>query len=737
MRRSIQLLALAAGVAAALTPIAARADMHENNAPWPHWRGPSQNGTSAETGLPERWEINGENHLWKADIPLRSTPIVMNGRVYVLGRAGKDISEQERAACFDAKTGELLWDDAFNIYLTTIPFPRAGWASPVGDPETGNIYVHGVGGVFRAYDQDGNILWSKSLTERFGRISGYGGRTNTPVIAGNNVVVSFLNSSWGGQIPRHRFWAFAKNTGDLVWTTTLPGRPLDTTYSVPVVADIGERRLIVTGAADGAVYALQATTGEIVWSFALTKRGVNASVAVDGNRVYAAHGEENIDSNIMGSVICIDGSLQGDITRTGALWRQDGYVVGYTSPAVHNGVLYNIDNSSNLHAFNGETGNALWTHGVATVGKGSPVIADRKAYVPEVNGRLQILRLGAAEPVLLDEELFMLDDRPAEIYGSPAVGYRRVYIPTESGLYCIGTDPNAPTEASLPPMLGPEPEEPVMTAARLQIRPSEALLKPGESADFAAYAVAENGYLIAAKAAEWSVAGAKGSVDARGRFTARADSNGSAGVVTAKIGDLQASGRVRIVPNLPYEEDFSEAPAGQAPPFWIGSAGKFKTTELEGERVLHKGRVARGLDRSYVYIGAPDSFGYEVQADMMGTKPRRAMPDMGVIANRYVLTLEGNHQQLHIFSWASDLRMAKHIPFQWEPDVWYRMKMRVDAEGEVGVVRGKVWKRGEPEPKNWTIEAEDPYPNREGSPGIYGFSYADIYYDNISIRKAQ
>ena len=108
---------------------------------WQSWRGPNQDGTSAETGLVSNWSVEGENLLWQADFIGRSTPVVLNGRVYVMGRIGKDITEQERIACFDAKTGDMLWDDTFNVFHTTITFNRVGWTSPVGDTETGNIYV--------------------------------------------------------------------------------------------------------------------------------------------------------------------------------------------------------------------------------------------------------------------------------------------------------------------------------------------------------------------------------------------------------------------------------------------------------------------------------------------------------------------------------------------------------------------------------------------------------------------
>ena len=77
--------------------------------------------------------------------------------------------------------------------------------------------------------------------------------------------------------------------------------------------------------------------------------------------------------------------------------------------------------------------------------------------------------------------------------------------------------------------------------------------------------------------------------------------------------------------------------------------------------------------------------------------------------------------------------MAKRIDFHWDMGVWYTMKMRVDIEGGKAIVRGKVWKKGDPEPDAWSIEVEDPLPIEEGSPALYGYSPATIYYDNVKM----
>ena len=408
---------------------------------WPTWRGPNQDGTSVETGLISTWSPEGENLIWDAEFIGRSTPIVLNGRVYVMGRVGEDITEQERVACFDAETGELIWNYQFNVFHTTIPFNRIGWTSLAGDPETGNIYAHGVQGLFFCFDKDGNIIWSRSLTEEYGRISGYGGRVHTPIIAGDLVVVSYLNSGWGTQAAtRHRYFAFDKRTGDLTWVSTPGGIPLDTTYSTPVVANINGQYLIIGGNADGSIYAMKQNTGEMVWGFKLSQRGLNTSVIVSGTKVYASHSEENIDNTEMGRVVCIESTGTGDVTQTHELWRYDAVNVGYTSPTLNAGHLYVVDNSANLHCLNADTGELHWNHSIGKVGKGSPIWADGKLYATEVNGTFAILQPSEdkCETLSIQEISRAEEDHYVEIYGSPAIADGRIYFTTEERLYCIG-----------------------------------------------------------------------------------------------------------------------------------------------------------------------------------------------------------------------------------------------------------------------------------------------------------
>ena len=107
-----------------------------------------------------------------------------------------------------------------------------------GDKETGYVYLHSVSGIFRCYDPDGKVVWEHSLGEDFGKISGYGGRTQTPIIDEDRVIVSFMATNWGatkGPAPLHYYYAFDKKTGELQWVTAPGGKPKDTNYSLSLI----------------------------------------------------------------------------------------------------------------------------------------------------------------------------------------------------------------------------------------------------------------------------------------------------------------------------------------------------------------------------------------------------------------------------------------------------------------------------------------------------------------------
>jgi hypothetical protein len=220
--------------------------------------------------------------------------------------------------------------------------------------------------------------------------------------------------------------------------------------------------------------------------------------------------------------------------------------------------------------------------------------------------------------------------------------------------------------------------------------------------------------------------------------------NGQFGGVTAQAQGLTGRVRVRVAPQLPLTQDFERVPAERTPGGWVNCQGKFAVREANGNKFLVKlaTNASPLVARANAYMGMPNLTNYTIQADVLGKKVHSDLPDMGVVANRYTLMLAGNTQQLRLISWDALPRVDKTIAFEWKPDVWYRMKLTAAVQGDKAIIRGKVWPRDQEEPKAWTVEFEDPNPNREGSPALYGYASgilenqvgAEIYYDNVSVK---
>jgi outer membrane protein assembly factor BamB len=743
-------------------------------ADWSNWRGPEQDGVSRERGLPDKVVLSpkaaGYNVLWKATSGGISTPIVQQGRVFIINKCGEDVTQQERVQCFDAESGKLLWEHKFNVFLTDIVRDRLGWTHLCGDPETGNVYAHGTQGFLLAFDKDGKILWRHSLTEEFGRITGYGGRVVSPMVDGDLVIVGMVNADWGElTIGGTRFAAFNKRTGAVVWWGTTGYRVRDTYYSCPVVAVINGERLLISGGGDGGVHAFKVRTGEKVWSYIFGSGAVNCSPVVDGNYVYIGHGEEN-EGNTQGRVICLNAGSVKD-GKPALVWKVDGIKAKYASPVLHEGRLYVPNEVGTLFCLDAQTGKQLWDFQYGQNTKGSPVWADGKIYITEVDSRFHVLKPGDKECEELSKAFFRpVGGTPVELNGSPAIANGRIYFLTSTDLYCIGSKDQVVKEGKVPPQ---PPEAPRGTKpAWLQVVPADVAVNPGATVEFKAVAFDEKGQSLGEVEAEWSPAGvlppvypigltapppAKGPAPPALKCSLSATSGKSTtatidkaapvqfGRVVAKVGGLEGFARVRVAPALPFKPDFSKVPAGRAPAGWVNTAGKFAVTTLPtGEVVLRKrnDNPSPLVARAHAYIGLPDLTDYTIESDVYGTKVRTDMPDIGVEANRYTLFLGGNIQQVRLYSWDALPRIDKAIQFPWKPNTWYRMKLTVKVDDKRAVVRGKVWDRTLPEPAGWTIELEDPLPNREGAPALYGYAAGiidakkpgtEIYYANVKI----
>jgi outer membrane protein assembly factor BamB len=758
---------------------------------WLDWRGPAHLGVSQEKGLPDK--INAGNSLWTADFPGQSSPVIANGRLYINGYLGDGPDLQEVITCFDAETGQKIWDHRFNDFLSDIIYLRYATSSPTIDAETGNVYLQGTQGILACFTSDGKLLWQHSLMEELGRMTFPNARTASPIIDKDLVITRGITSSWGAHGPAgDRFYAYDKKTGELVWSSAPGDRPQDNTFSHPWLDFWNGQRVLYSAGGDCTLLAINARTGDPLWRVPVAKAGakggINGAVFRHQDKLIVIHESENFDSSEIGRMAAF--KIPSSITKTNPLlpavfktkdmeqWR-NGVGSLASSPVLVADTIYEVNGTGDLCAVDANTGKVLWRHKLAIEQRqSSPIYADGKLYVAAYitaqgadkvaagggdsgnNGDLFVIKPGATGCEILSQTT--LDGR---CYGTPLAYNGKVYVQTDRKLYCFGRKGNNPglapqIDEAVWPQPGPKKS--------LQIVPYEVVLKPGESQSFRIRALDANGFAVEdidPKSVKWESyvpptalvkAYAKGAFTAEGMFVADKGLLPSAGQFQATLGDLKGYIKVRIMSALPLKQDFESfelsntttneveppTPFAYPPLPWNSARFRFEVREKEvgGEKTkaLCKTVVDKRFQRGTVFIGHADMKNYTIEADVLSDGNRRKMSEAGVVIQRYIAVLKGNSQELEINSNQERLRVA--VPFKWTANTWYRLKARVDlaADGS-GVVRAKAWKRGDAEPEAWAIEVPHKNAHPSGCPGLYAFAPQDMrtYHDNIMVTANQ
>lgn len=710
---------------------------------WPEWRGPNRDGISREKNLPDKWSLKGDGLAWKAPYGGRSSPVIVGDHLYLFNTYTKGDIVQERLLCLNADTGKLLWEQHFNVFQSDVPMHRIAWSAPAGDSATGNVYVFGGGGTLHAFSKDGKKLWERSINQEFNLFTTHGGRTVSPLVDGDLVIVASASSSWGADSGRqHRFMAFDKRTGECAWISSPGGRPFDTTYSTPIIANVDGVRELIAGSGDGGLHGMKPQTGEQLWDFMAAKRGINTGVVmVNGKYAVVTHSEENFEGSEMGLIAAVDASARGKLTNANVKWSVKGVQAGYSTPLSDGDRLFQVDNGSNLFAFDSVTGRQLWKQNLGSIQKASPAVGDGKLYVGTESGKFFIIRPTQAKAEVLSEVELPLSNQglaservPEPVLASAAIARGRVYFVSTDTLYAIGPKQARNTAPVVVPPLPKGEGDPTW----VQVFPTELTLAPGQKIQLHARLFDAKGRFLREEAGKWSLDGLKGAVS-DGAFTPASDNEGQAGLIKVSVGNLTGAARARVVPKFPWNETFESYKDDAIPSYWVGAvAGKYQVATLDGQKVMAKLPNETLFKRMRIFLGAPDSSNYTVEADVRAIEKRRQMGDVGIMAQNYSLVLFGNNQKLEMWPWQENTKRINSVDFAWQKDAWYHLKLRVqnNADGTTHI-QGKAWKTGDAEPAQWMIDKVDNIPNRQGSPGLFADAQFGAYFDNLKVTANQ
>lgn len=448
MKHRISLLA----ITATLPFISARA---EN---WPSWRGPHQDGSSPDTGLPAKFSKT-EGVKWAAEVPSisASVPVVWGDKVFIT--APLMAEKQLVGLCYDAKTGKELWRRV--VSEGGLQWDnKSNLASPSPVTDGKQVFFLFADAVIASFDMDGKQLWKRDIKETHGAFATQWTYGSSPALDGGKLYIQVLQRN-----ETFDFQGFAKgtpgkdmtsyilaldpSTGEDLWKHLRPTPALVESleaFSSPVFADYaGKRIMLISGgdtltlhdAATGKEQARLATWNLAGEGYNKFFRLVPSPVVGDGVALVCAPKNSPVFAM----------SLDSKGTDVKPLWTSDPKAVttDVSTPAFYKGKFYVLDsNRRSLSCVEPKTGKVIWTGDTGSKSKfeSSPTVADDKVYMTNFWGDVYVAKAGGDAFELLSLNEMGNGTKPngdaASCRSSIAISNGCLFIRTQDKLYCIG-----------------------------------------------------------------------------------------------------------------------------------------------------------------------------------------------------------------------------------------------------------------------------------------------------------
>jgi outer membrane protein assembly factor BamB len=188
----------------ALAPVALAGD-------WPQLLGPNRDGHAArDETLAPQWPAGGPTVAWSREVGSGYAGVaVASGQVFLFHRVGN----REIVEAIDAVTGKTRWQD--DGHPTRFQPQVGGGDGPLCTPVVvnGRVIVLGASGTLACLDAaNGRRIWVRDTHLDFAAPEGYFGAGSTPLVVGDRVIVNV-----GGAKQQAGMVAFDLASGETCW----------------------------------------------------------------------------------------------------------------------------------------------------------------------------------------------------------------------------------------------------------------------------------------------------------------------------------------------------------------------------------------------------------------------------------------------------------------------------------------------------------------------------------------
>jgi outer membrane protein assembly factor BamB len=350
---------------------------------WPEFRGPTGQGLVENGALPLEWGP-AKNVVWKQRVPGAgwSSPVVVDGKVYLTSAVPAKNELSLQALCFSAKDGKPLWQqEVFRKDPATLPriHNKNSHASPTPIVSGSRLFVHFGHMGTAALDLSGKVLW-RNATLRYQPVHGNGG---SPILVDDKLIFSCDGSDQQFVV------ALDAATGQEAWKTDrqAEGAPRKFAFSTPLAIDVKGQKQVISPGPD-AVVAYDAATGKEIWRVRYTGYSVIPRPVYGHGLVFLSSGYD------APTLLAIRPDGKGDVTSTHIAWQTNKNAPHTPSPLLVGNELYVVSDRGVATCLDAKTGEVHWSERLNTTFSASPVYADGKIYLQSEDGVGIVLKAG-------------------------------------------------------------------------------------------------------------------------------------------------------------------------------------------------------------------------------------------------------------------------------------------------------------------------------------------------------
>ncbi len=441
---------------------------------WGQFRGPNGSGTNSKLGVPDNWSMG--NVVWKVDSGNGGSSLVASkDKLFITSYE----NDTRTLRCLNALSGKELWSKSIPKLRkeTATPPNDPAMCTPVCDDSVVCAWFPDAGLI--ACSLDGELKWQKDL----GPFYSMHGISASPVLMEGKLIVTV------DQLQNPYVVALDTESGKEIWKAE---RLIGITggYSSPAYMALDHLKLVVS-AGPGELVAYDLKTGERkLTCTGLTNAPVGLPV-VQNNRIYYSeppgepipmealggvdqnndgvieleevkgsigtyrlvkridNGFGNADGKVdktewdkafgtflnNGGLSCVELNQKDGVVDSKVVWKYNKTTPYIPSLLVIDGIVYIINDGGILMSFDAASGEMIKRSRLSdATGKyySSPVSDGQRILFANFGGKISLVQSGREWKALSTLDL------EESIVASPSIQNGRLYIRTETQLYCFG-----------------------------------------------------------------------------------------------------------------------------------------------------------------------------------------------------------------------------------------------------------------------------------------------------------